>query len=274
MNKMQSIKDSLDTNLKYSASPGNAPNFSAFEPLSTSDVTKIIFGMKTKSGEIDPIPMKLLKEILPSVIEPITKIVSTSLQKGIFSKHWKMAVIRPLLKKLGLELTTSKYRPVSNLTFLSKVVEKAALSQLVAHSDNNNLMPDYQSAYRANWSCETVILKLVNNALWAMENIYVTAMIIINLSVALDMVDHDILLNTLCCKFGISDNAIEWVNSYLRPRSCKVNIKNSYSTERQLNFSVPQGSVAGPVLYLAYASTLEEVIQKENATEINLQHGT
>ena len=79
------------------------------------------------------------------------------------------------------------------------------------------------------------------------------------------MVGHDILLNTLHCKFGISDNAIEWVNSYLRPRSCKVNIKNSYSSVKQLNFSVPQGSVAGPVLYLSYARMLEEVIQKQNA---------
>ena len=89
--------------------------------------------------------MKLLKEILPSLIEPITKIVNTSLQQGIFSKHWKIAVIRPLLKKKGLELTTSNYRPVSNLTLLSKVVEKAALHQLVAHFENNNLMPDYHS---------------------------------------------------------------------------------------------------------------------------------
>ena len=108
INKIQSIRDSLDTHSKYSAPPGNAPNFSAFEPLSTSDVTKIIFGMKTKSCEIDPIPMKLLKQILLSVIEPITKIVNTSLQQGIFSKHWKIVVIRPLLKKTGLELITSK----------------------------------------------------------------------------------------------------------------------------------------------------------------------
>ena len=68
-------------------------------------------------------------------------------------------------------------------------------------------------------------------------------------------------------KFGISENAFKWVNPYLRPRSYQVNINNNYSTERQLNFSVSQGSVAGPVLYLAYASTLEEVIQKENATK-------
>ena len=89
-------------------------------------------------------------------------------------------------------------------------------------------MPDYQSTYRANQSCETVILKLVNDSLRAMENKYVTTMVTIDLSVAFDMVEHEILLNTLHCKFGISENAIEWVNSYLRPRSCKVNIKSSY----------------------------------------------
>ena len=68
--------------------------------------------------------------------------------------------------------------------------------------------------------------------LWSMENKHVTAMVAINLSVAFSMVDHDVLLNTLHSKFGISDNALEWVNSYLRPRSYKVNIKNSYSSVR------------------------------------------
>ena len=171
-----------------------------------------------------------------------------------------------IIEEIGLEITTTYYRPVSNLTFPSKVFEKAVLNQIVAHFDNN-LMPDYKSAYRANQSCETAILKLVNDLLWVMENKYVTAMITINLSAAFNTVDHDILLNTLHYKFGISGNAIEWVNSYLRPRSCKINIKNSYSTERQLNFLVPQGCVAGPVLYLAYTSTLEKVIKRENATK-------
>ena len=60
-----------------------------------------------------------------------------------------------------------------------------------------------------------------------MENKYVTAMLTIDLSAAFNTVDHDILLNTFICKFGISDNAIEWINSYLRPRSCKVNIKTA-----------------------------------------------
>ena len=126
-------------------------------------------------------------------------------------------------------------------------------------------MPGYQSAYTANRSCETVILKLLNDSIWAIENKYLTVVVTTDLSVAFNTADHDILLNTLHCKFGISDNATEWVNSYLIPRSWKVNMKNSYSSARQLNFSVPQGNVAGLILYLAYASMLQEVIQKQNA---------
>ena len=101
-----------------------------------------------------------------------------------------------------------------------------------------------------------------------MENKHLTAIVAVDLSIAFDTVDRDILLNMLHCKSGISDNVLEWVNYYLRPRSCKVNIKNRYSSGRQLNLSVPQGSVAGPVLYLANASTLEEVIQKQNAMDV------
>ena len=128
MNKIQPIRNTLYTHLKYSAPLWNAPTFSMFEPLSTSDVMEVIIWMKTKLCEIGLIPTKPLKEILLSVIEPITKIVNTSLHHGIFSKHWKMAAIRPLLKKIGLELITSNYRPVSNLTLLSKSSTKPTCS--------------------------------------------------------------------------------------------------------------------------------------------------
>ena len=70
---------------------------------------------------------------------------------------------------------------------------------------------------------------------------------------------HDILLSVLENKFGKKDVALKWFESYLRPRSFKVSISSTYSAEKQLPFSVPQGSCAGPSLFLAYASTLQEV---------------
>ena len=66
----------------------------------------------------------------------------------MFPIKWKTALVRPLLKRPRREPISTNYRPVSNLAFLSKVVEKAALIQFVEHCEENQLLPDYQSAYR------------------------------------------------------------------------------------------------------------------------------
>ena len=95
--------------------------------------------------------------------------------------------------------------------------------------------------------------------LWAMERKNVTAMVVMDLSAAFHTVDHDILQSVLENKFGIKDVALRWFESYLRPRSCKVSISSAYSAEKQLPFSVPRGNCASPSLFLAYASTLQEV---------------
>ena len=113
------------------------------------------------------------------------------------------------------------------------------------HCDENNLMPDYQSAYRANFSCETALLKLTNDLLWAMEHQEVTPLVAIDLSAAFDMVDHDLLLSILSEKFGVVNNVLKWFNLYLRPRRFQVQIDDIKSKETELPFSVPQGSCAG-----------------------------
>ena len=205
-------------------------------------------------------PTKLLKEILDTVLPIITKIINSSLEQGTFAARWKTAIIRPLIKKAGLDLTANNYRPVSNLPFLSKVLEKAALIQLMEHCKKNDLIPDYQSAYRPHYSCETALVKLMNDLLWAMEYQEVTALMAIDLSAAFDTVDHDILVSVLKAKFGIEGRALNWFDSYLRQRSYKVNVCRAYSEHKYLPFSVPQGSCAGPVLYILYASTMQEVI--------------
>ena len=156
---------------------------------------------------------------------------------------------------------TSNYQLVSNLSFLSKVLERCVVSQFTAHCDANNLLPGYQLAYRRNYSCKTALIKITNNCLWDMGNQMVTAMVAIDLSASFDTVDHAILLDVLNKKFGVHNIALKWFNDYLSFRSCKVSLHGVHSKEHQLPFSVPQGSVVGPVLYNAYASTLQHVVQ-------------
>ena len=82
-----------------------------------------------------------------------------SLEEGVFCTNWKTAVVRSLLKMLGLELIKPICKPVSNLPFISKVVERCMLLQLSQHCDDFNLQPDYQSPYRENYCCETAVLR-------------------------------------------------------------------------------------------------------------------
>ena len=159
-----------------------------------------------------------------------------------------------------MDLISSNYRPVRHLLFLSKVLEKAVLEQFITHCDTHKLIPDYQSAYRNNFSCETSIIKVVNDVLWNFENQEVCAMCIIDFSAVFDTVDHQILLQALQSKFGVLGSALAWFKSYLQLRFCKVKVGTKVSTIRSPDCSVPQGSHAGPNLYSAYPSTLQEVI--------------
>ena len=228
--------------------------------MTEEEVFSIINALKTKTCETDTIPTDLFKKIVPLIIDIVTKLINKSLTEGAFSKHWKTAIICPLLKKPGTELIASSYRLVSNLPFLSKIVEKIVLTRFNKHHDKYQLMPGYQSAYRKNFSSETTIIKITNDILWSMELKKITSLSCIDLSAAFDTVDHGILLNVLQHKFGINDNALSWFKSYLQPRFCKVNIHNANSEDKELPFSVPQGNCAGPVLYSAYASTLQGVV--------------
>ena len=232
---------------------------SKFERLTESEVAKCVRSMASKLCELDVIPTTILKQGLDTVIVPITTIVNVSLENGNFASKWKTAIVHPIQKKVGLDLILSNFRPVSNLSFISKVVEKVLLIQFNKHCSTHRLIPDYQSAYRANYSCETALAKIVNDILWAMEHQKVTSLVAIDLSVAFDMVDHDILLSVLEKRFGVQDTCLEWFRSYLNSRYCVVKI-NALSSICELNCSVPQGSLGGPSLFTVYASTMQSIV--------------
>ena len=96
-----------------------------------------------------------------------------------------------------------------------------------------------------------------------MENQCITSLMAINLSAAFDTVDHNILLAILNNKFGIADKALKWFDSYLQPRSYKVVTEGTYSCEKNLTVSVPQGSCVGAAIFNLYCLPLEEVVPKD-----------
>ena len=124
--KIEKIHEMFVGTEAYISENNGTPELCQFAPMTESEVKTIIMTMKSKSCEIDPIPTCIFKQLLPSVLPTVTKIVNLSLGEEVCNK-WKVAAVLPLLKKVGLELIKSNYRPVSNLTFMSKIIEKCML---------------------------------------------------------------------------------------------------------------------------------------------------
>ena len=239
------------------------PILKKFSPVTQDEVSKVIMKMQTKSCDLDIIPTKVLKELLTHLLPSLTHMVNVSLTEGEFHESWKCALVNPLQKKIGSNTELKNYRPVSNLSFISKLIEKVALNQFLQHCDEYSLLPDYQSAYRKNYSCETCVLSLTNKILWSMENKEYTACALLDLSAAFDTVDWDLLLYILRNRYGVEGEALQWYDSYLRPRSFKVKVNNTTSSEKQLGLSVPQGSASGANIFTAYCGSLGEIIPED-----------
>ena len=157
----------------------------------------------------------------------------------MFPTAWKRAIVKPLLKKKGLSLEMKNYRPISNLTFLSKILEKSALEQIMSHIENYNLLPAYQSAYRQNHGVETALLKMYNDLLHAVDNKQVSIVVMIDLSAAFDTVDLPIVLNILQQDFKVSGTPLKWIKSYLSQRTMCVSINGTFTEPGDLLFGVP-----------------------------------
>ena len=143
--------------------------------------------MAVKTCELDPLPSTLLKDFLDDLIPYFTCVINKSLATGNFPSVFKSAVIRPLLKKPSLDPDNLKnYRPVSNLSLLSKLTEKIVLLQLSEHLQTNNLLYSLQSAYRPGHSTETALLKIVNDLLSALDEDKVSLLSLLDLSAAFD----------------------------------------------------------------------------------------
>ncbi len=208
---------------------------------------------------MDPIPTSLLKDCIDTLLPLLSLIVNFSLKYGYFADEWKLAIILPLLKKLGLELIFKSFRPVSNLQFVSKVTEKAAALQICGHMTANNLHYTMQSSYREGHSTETALLRVQNDVYRAMDQEEVVMLLLLDLSAAFDTLDIDILLSRLENRFRITGNVLNWIRSYLSDRKQSVCIKGVTSSAKPLKCGVPQGSVLGPVLFTAYTAPLGDI---------------
>ncbi|KAL7843431.1 hypothetical protein AOLI_G00249430 [Acnodon oligacanthus] len=181
---------------------------------------------------LDIISTNLFKQVLPAIIKPILTIINYSLSLGHVPKSFKVAVIKPLIKKPNLDSSElSSYRSISNLSFISKIVEKAVAQELCSYVHKNNIYEKFQSGFRPHHSTEMAVFKITNDHLLAFDQGHISLLVLLNLNAAFDTIDHSILLDRLENMVGIRGIAL----SCLTDRFQFIQLNNVSSNYTKVN---------------------------------------
>jgi hypothetical protein len=179
-------------------------------------VYDVITSIRRLPDKTDPISTPVLKLVSDLLAPYITELFNRSMSSGQVPRCFKHAFITPIVKKAGLDSTDlNSYRPISNLSVLSKTLERLVARQLFAYLRVHNLLPPTQSGFRSGHSTETAILKVLSDILNAVDQANIAALVLLDMTAAFDTVDHAIMLERLRRTFGITGGAHRWLQSYL-----------------------------------------------------------
>ncbi len=174
-----------------------------------------------------------------------------------------MQLLSPFWKKRNLDNTMlSNYRPISNLPFIGKIIEKVVFNQLNNNLNSNGYLDNFQSGFRVHHSTEMALIKIINDIRFNSDSGKISVLVLLDLSAAFDTVDHNILLERLENWVGLSGMALKWFRSYLEGRGYYVSIGEHKSKWTSMTCGVPQGSILAPLLFSLYMLPLSQIMRK------------
>ena len=233
-----------------------------FTHLSCDILSSRIRKLNKTTCVLDPFPTKLLMSHLSSILDIIICIVNLCFSSGVFSTLCKSSIIFPLIKNQGLDSEILKiYMPVANLSFISKSFEKAIATQIHDHLINNDIVDNFQSAYKAGHSIETALLIVYNYIVTTIGRGNGAMLVLLDLFAAFDTIDHDNLFCILEKYVGICGNALKQNKSYFSNRTQRVQIDDVLSDFTNIICGVPQGSVLGPLKFCLYLLPMTAILK-------------
>ena len=229
-----------------------------FHSVDANDVMIILKIINpTKATGYDLIPGKLIRIAHRELSAPLCHIINTSINLRSFPGIMKCAEVSPVYKNTD-NLKKNNYRPVSVLTAISKTYETVLNDQVVNHF--RALFNDLLSAFMKLYSCQTLLLRFIEDLKSALDKNMKSGAVFMDLSKAFDCLPHGLLVAKLHA-YGLSTAACHLMFSYLKGRRQRVKISNSRSSWKLLTKGVPQGSILGPFLFNVFMNDLFLFIQ-------------
>ena len=267
--KITNIRAEISQAMPNSSLVVSAPalkcEMSAFKLPNLEQLRNIVSKLKTSTCPLDPIPTKFFKDNFECMEGDVHALLNHSLLTGVFPPELKTALVKPLLKKANLDpLVLNNYRPISNLQFLSKVLETTVFQQLNVFLNDNDILDKFQSGFRSHHSTETALVKIVNDLRMNTDSKALSILVLLDLSAAFDTIDHEILIERLEKWVGLSGPVLNWLRTYLTDREFCVMLGENKSENHSMPYGVPQGSILGPLLFSLYMLPLSTIIRKHN----------
>jgi hypothetical protein len=252
-------KEDLDN--KPFLPPSSTPSMNRIK-VTQNGITKLLQNLKpNKSGGPDQIPARLLKLAACELTPGLTSFFQLSLDSGKIPTEWKSATVAPVFKK-GNRSSPANYRPISLTCITCKILEHVIFSSIMAHFDSHQILTDCQHGFRKRRSCETQLIDTINDLAKNLNNNTQIDAILLDFSKAFDKVPHSRLLQKLH-HYGIRNNLHLWISDFLSSRTQCVVLDGSSSSTAPVSSGVPQGSVLGPLLFLAYINDMPDRVKSK-----------
>jgi len=263
-NVAQKLSDQIPyTNSSPLSFMGDRINSSFFvAPVSINEVMAVINTLKCKSFNLSSVPTFVLKHCADLLSPVITELFNMSVRVGKFPSNLKIARVVPVFKT-GERNQTNNYRPISNLTDISKIFEKLMYKRLLEFVKRNNILSTSQFGFQQNSSTSDAVLEFLDNVYHNLDVRNSIVSVFLDFSKAFDTVKHDIMVQKLDY-LGIRGLPLEWFRSYLYRRQQYVDVGGHVSALSDIRMGVPQGSILGPMLFLLYINDMSRCSPKLN----------